>query len=110
MRTIETMGGYALPVVCTLAWLAWIPAVLLQKNARGEGGGTSVLPVIPLFPLAGWLAGVCLNRLSPDAGLYLVGGAHLVLTIVFLGSALLSIVKMSGGGRGDRAAGGNRQG
>ena len=105
------MKSITLLFVCTLAWLAWLPAVLLQKKARGEGGGTSLLPVIPLFPIGGWLAGLCLNRLSPGAGLYLVGGAHLVLTIVFLGSALLSAVKIrAGGGPGDHADGEDRKG
>jgi hypothetical protein len=105
------MKSLLLLVVCTLAWLAWIPAVLLQKKARGDGGGPSVLPVIPLFPVGGWLDGLFLNRLSPGAGLYLVGGAHLVLTTVFLGAALLSAAKFrAGGGPDDLAAGEDRKG
>jgi hypothetical protein len=85
--------------------------VLLQKKARGDGGGTSLLPVIPLFPLGGWLAGLCLNLLAPGVGLYLVGGAHLLLTIVFLGSALLSAARIrAGGDPGDLAAGEDRKG
>ena len=103
---MSSMKSLSLLVVCTLAWLAWIPAVLLQKKARGDGGWTSVLPVIPLFPIGGWLVGLCLDRLSPGAGLYLVGGAHLLLTVVFLGSAVRSAAKIrAGGGPGDLAAG-----
>jgi hypothetical protein len=104
------MKSLSLLVVCTLAWLAWIPAVLLQKKARGDGRGTSMLPVIPLFPVGGWLAGLCLDRLSPGVGLYLVGGAHLLLTVVFLGSALISVAKIgAGGGRGFAAGGRDRK-
>lgn len=91
---MSSVKSLVLLVVCTLAWLAWIPAVLLQKKARGDGGGTSVLPVIPLFPVGGWLAGVGLDRLFPGVGLNLIGGAHLALTIVFLGSALLAAAKI----------------
>ena len=103
------MKSLLLLVVCTLAWLVWVPAVLLQKKARGDSGGTSVLPVIPLFPVGGWLAGLCLDRLSPGVGLYLVAGAHLLLTIVFLGSALLSAAKIGAGGGGLAAGGRDRK-
>jgi hypothetical protein len=81
-----------------------------EKKARGDGGGTSVPPVIPLFPVGSWLAGFCLDRLSPGVGLFLVRGAHLLLTIVFLGSALLSAAKIgAGGGRGFAAGGRDRK-
>jgi len=87
------MKNLLLPGICMFAWLAWIPATLLQKKARGDDGETSIVPVIPLFPLVAWLVGLGLNRLVPDLGLYAIGGMHIVLSVVFIGSATLSVAR-----------------
>jgi hypothetical protein len=80
--------------ICTFAWLAWIPAALGERLERGERGGVSFIPIIPFYPLLAWLAGLGLNHLEPDLGLYLVGGLHVVLAVVFLGSAVRSEIRI----------------
>ena len=44
------MNGWSLLGICVLAWLTWVPAVLLEKTARGDTRSTSILPVIPCSP------------------------------------------------------------
>ena len=88
------MNGLILFGICFVTWLAWVPAVLMEKKARGGSGGTSILPVIPLFPLVGWGIGVGLNLIKPNAGLYIVGGLHAVLLAAFVGSVIFSAVKI----------------
>jgi len=88
------MNGLILFGICLITWLAWVPAVLMDKQARGARGGTSVFPVIPLFPLAGWGVGVGLSWIRPNVGLYVVGGLHAVLFAVFIGSVVVSVVRI----------------
>jgi hypothetical protein len=88
------MNGLILFGICLVTWFAWVPAVLMEKKARGDPGGTSILPVIPLFPLVAWGIGVGLNLLKPKAGLYVVGGLHVVLFAVFVGSVIVSAVRI----------------
>ena len=57
-------------------------------------GGTSILPVIPLFPIVAWGIGVGLNLIHPKAGLYVVGGLHAVLFAAFVGSVICSAIKI----------------
>jgi len=73
-----------------IAWLAWIPATLLEKKARGESGGTSLVPVIPLFPLLGSIAIAGLDSLREFLGSRTVGGFHLVILTIMMASCALS--------------------
>ena len=88
------MNGLLLFGTCFVTWLTWVPAVLMEKKARGDSGGTSIFPVIPLFPLVAWGIGVGLNLIKPKAGLYVVGGLHAVLFAAFVGSMIFSAVKI----------------
>jgi hypothetical protein len=89
------MDGLMLFGICFIAWLAWVPAVLMEKKARGDSGGTSILPVIPLAPLIGWGIGLGLNLIKPKAGLYAIGGLHALLFAVFIGSVVVSAVRIT---------------
>ena len=62
-----------------LVWITWIPAVLIEKKAAGDDGYTSILPVIPLYPLVAWGAALGLNRLGEKWGTFSIGGIHVVL-------------------------------
>jgi len=73
-----------LAALCTVTWLVWVPAVVLQKKARGDAGGTSLFPVLPLFPLVGTIAGIAGNWLYPRAGTYVVSGLHVLLLASFV--------------------------
>lgn len=88
------MSGLILFGICFGTWLAWVPAVLMEKKAKGNSGGTTILPVIPLFPLVAWGIGVGLNMIKPKAGLYVIGGLHVVLFAAFVGSVIFSGVKI----------------
>jgi len=72
-----------------VVWIAWIPAVLLEKKAAGDEGGTSIVPVIPLFPLVAWGAAYGLNLIGESWGTFSIGAIHLLL----LAWMLLSIIK-----------------
>ena len=61
---------------------------------RGDSEGTSILPVIPFFPIVAWGFGVGLNLIKPKAGLYVVGGLHAGLFAAFLGSVIFSAVNI----------------
>ena len=61
----------------------------MQKGARGDKGGVSIFPALPLFPLGAWGLAHLLERLGIPYALLIVGGAHLVL----LAALLCSIAK-----------------
>ena len=86
-----------LVALCTLTWLAWVPAVILQKRARGDAGGTSVFPVLPLFPLAGIALGLGGDRLYPHAGTYVVCAVHALLLLCFAFTIARSSVALPAG-------------
>lgn len=50
-----------LPIFIFMVWLFWIPARVWQHAAKGDFGGTSALPVVPLFPLLFWGLAALLN-------------------------------------------------
>ena len=78
-------------LVTSLAWLAWVPAAVLEKQVKNLPGGTSIFPIIPLFPLAAWVLGYMLNLASPQLGLALVGGGHVLLLLAFVFSIARSL-------------------
>ena len=83
------MSDLLVLLLATLAWVAWVYAVLLEKAVRGEPATTSVFPALPLFPLLAWgLAYLC-NRLSFPLGATLLG----VLHGTYLAFLIVSIVK-----------------
>lgn len=73
-----------------VVWLTWIPAAVLQKRAAGDPGGTSIVPVIPLFPLLAWAAARGLDLLAPSWGTRIVGSLHLLLLVAMLTSIVRS--------------------
>jgi hypothetical protein len=79
-----------LPIFIFAVWLFWIPVCVWSRAARGDFGGTSILPGIPAFPLAAWGLSALLDRLHPDLGLLVVGGFHALLLLFFIVSAIRS--------------------
>lgn len=90
------MKSLLLPGICTISWLLWIPATGLQKKVRGDDSGLSIVPVIPLFPLIAWLSSLGLDYIRPDLGFFMIGGIHVVLSVIFIGSSLISLFKLRG--------------
>jgi hypothetical protein len=78
-----------LSIICTVTWFAWIPAVLIEKEKNEDPGGTSILPVIPVFPLVGIAFGVGIDRFFENWGSYTISFLHLVL----LGAFAYTIVR-----------------
>ena len=88
--TLPLVLSIALPAFIFVVWLLWIPVCILGKEARGEVGGVSILPGVPLFPLAAWGLAALLNLIHDRLGLILVGGFHVLLFLAFLGSLVHS--------------------
>ena len=80
-------------VIC-LTWFVWAPAALLEKAARGDPGGFSFVPVIPLFPAVGCLAAWIIDKYKYPLGTYTVGGAHLLLLAAILVSCGVSVYRI----------------
>ncbi len=51
------------------------------------------MPIIPFYPLVAWLAALGLDYLIPDAGFYIVGGLHVVLAVLYFGSAIRTEIR-----------------
>jgi hypothetical protein len=78
-----------LSIICTVTWFAWIPAVLIEKEKNEVPEGTSILPVIPVFPIVGIGLGVGIDHLFENWGSYTSSLLHLAL----LGSFAYTIVR-----------------
>jgi hypothetical protein len=77
-------------------WLALIPC--LEKLAKGDPRGVSILPGFPLCPLAAWGLAALLNWFHPKLGFYVIGGSHLILlaVLVFFSVKYLCEIKRKG--------------
>jgi len=68
-----------LSIICTVTWFAWIPAVLIEKEKKEDSGGTSILPVISVFPVVGIAFGLGIDRFFENWGSYIISFLHLAL-------------------------------
>jgi len=91
MRSLLLLG------ICSVAWSVWLIAVLLDKRARGDAGGISLFPAIPLFPAAACLSGLGLDHVIPGAGFYMLDGLHIFLAVLFLASSVISYIRIKKG-------------
>ncbi len=91
------MATCFLPVFLFLVWFLWVIACAGEtavSNARrgmpkGRRGGASILPGIPVFPLAFWGVAWIIDSVVSPWGSIIVGGAHVVF-VIFL---IVSIVR-----------------
>jgi hypothetical protein len=81
-----------LPLFLFAVWFLWIPACLLEREARGDQGGFSVLPVFPVYPLIAWGLAALLERVYDKLGLMIVGGLHVLLLASFIVSIIRSLI------------------
>lgn len=86
------MTSLFLPLFLFVVWFVWIPVCLLEREARGESGGFSVLPGFPLFPLLAWGLAALLDRLYDNLGLIIVGSLHALLLASFIVSVVRSLI------------------
>jgi len=80
-----------LPVFILVVWLFWTLDCILERAAKGDFGGTSILPGIPVFPLFFWGLAALLNWFHAGLGLKIIGGFHVLLLLFFIISAARSI-------------------
>lgn len=73
-----------LSIICTVAWLAWIPAVLIEKAKNEDTGSVSIFPIIPVFPIVGIWIGVGIDKLFESWGSYIISVLHLALLASFI--------------------------
>lgn len=86
------MMALLLPLFLFVVWFVWIPVCLLEREARGESGGLSVMPVFPFYPLLAWGVAALLDRFYDRLGLMIVGGLHVLLLASFIVSAIRSLI------------------
>jgi hypothetical protein len=48
------MTHWQVLIIATITWVVWIPACSFEALAQGRSGSVSILPGIPVFPLAAW--------------------------------------------------------
>jgi len=80
-----------LPIFIFVVWLFWIPVCVWERAAKGDFGGTTILPGIPVFPLLAWGLAAFLNWFHDRLGLVIVGGLHVLLLLFFIVSAVRSL-------------------
>jgi hypothetical protein len=89
------MSSWPLLVFIFLVWCLWLIASVFQRAVadarRGvpehERGGVSVLPGIPVFPLAFWGVALLIDRVANPWGTLIVGFLH-----AFFGVFLTAII------------------
>jgi hypothetical protein len=78
------MSSLYVLLVATITWILWVYVAALERFMKGNNGGVSVFPAIPMFPLIAWLLAYLLNLFHPLLGITLVGGAHLLFVVAML--------------------------
>jgi hypothetical protein len=63
-------------------WGVIVCLPLLEKLAKNEPGGVSIMPGIPVMPLMAWGLAALLDLVRPKLGYYVVGGLHIVLLAI----------------------------
>lgn len=97
------MSSYLVLLIAAIAWCAWLPATVLQKRARRDHGGVSILPVLPIFPLLAWGLAAMFHLASLPLGATAIGLCHLGLLVVFLASIGKSMLTLRRSRNSDEA-------
>ena len=74
------------PLFLFLVWFLVVLVVpLLAKAAKGETGGVSIFPGLPVCPLVVWGLAALLDLIHDRIGYYIIGGLHVALLACMLG-------------------------
>ena len=68
-----------------VVWFLFVLVPVLDKKAKGQTGGVSILPGFPVFPLIAWGLAALLDLIHDRLGYYIIGGLHVILLAVTLG-------------------------
>ena len=85
------MSPWLLLAFLLAVWLVWIVACATQAALadalrdipEGQRRGVSILPGFPLFPLAFWGAALLIDRFVSPWGTLFIGGAHVILAVLW---------------------------
>jgi hypothetical protein len=88
------MFWWQLLIEVFVVWILWALAALVGHELfaarrgipRGQRGGMSIAPIIPLFPLLFWGGALLADTLVSPWGTVFVGWIHVSLAIVFISS------------------------
>ena len=69
-------------------WAIVVFMPLLEKRAKKQPDGVSILPGFPIMPLLAWGLATLLDWFRPRLGYYVVGGLHIILLAVSVVFAL----------------------
>jgi hypothetical protein len=69
-------------------WAIVVLMPALEKWAKRQTGGVSILPGFPIMPLLAWSIGALLDWICPRLGYYVIGGLHVILLAVSVVFAL----------------------
>ena len=86
------MATWFLLVFLFIVWSLWVVACAGEAAVRdarrgipeGKRGGASIVPFIPVFPLAFWGLAWIIDRVVSPWGSIIVGGAHVVFVILLI--------------------------
>ena len=73
------------PIFLFLVWFLFVLVPVLEKKAKGQPGGVSILPGFPIFPLIAWGIAALMDLIHDRLGYYIIGGLHVILLAVTLG-------------------------
>ncbi len=68
-----------------VVWFLFVLVPVLEKKAKGQPGGVSILPGFPIFPVIAWGLAALLDFIHDRLGYYIIGGLHIILLAVALG-------------------------
>lgn len=96
------MPPWLLPVFIFAVWCLWAVAAMVGRAAEdarrdlpnGQRGGVSVLPVIPVFPLAFWGAALLIDWAADPWGTRAVGSLHVLFALCLVVSIVRDFLRL----------------
>ena len=69
------------PLFLFLVWILLILLPLLEKKAKGQPGGVSIFPGLPICPLVALGVSALLDLVHNKLGYYIIGSLHIILLV-----------------------------
>jgi uncharacterized membrane protein YcjF (UPF0283 family) len=96
------MSSWLLPLFLFATWFVWIVACSAEKAVdearRGvqenQRGGVSIVPGIPLFPLAFWGIALLADFIIDPWGTWVIGLAHAAFLVLLLSSIVRNWLRL----------------
>jgi hypothetical protein len=96
------MTPWSLLMEVTLVWLAWGVAAIVERGLSDQRQGVpdpdrhgvSLVPILPVFPLAAWSFAILVDRVVAPWGTRAVASTHALLGVVFVGAAARDLLRL----------------